>query len=284
MLQISNLQTLIDFFSGVYGQGQSGSPVEAELTADLDFADMPQYYFAGGVPTGVNNWYVNFNGNGHQIKNIYCSGVSLWFLFPNLQEGYIANLWLTDLYVIASDKVALVRNMYGSAFLKNVHVTGTMQGGSEAAGMVVSTSSASTKISECSFSGNLSATNVGGILRTRSTYSGKIINCCVLGKITATTAGAGIADVSVSIINCFFRGIIEASKVYPIGLSANTAINSYAVLYGGTSNTVQSVAQNNCLYDSTIATAEGITVPALTPATTAELHDASYMRNAGFVN
>ncbi|MBR6400119.1 MAG: hypothetical protein IKS17_02695 [Firmicutes bacterium] len=284
LISIGNIYTLIEFFNGTYGQGTAAEPLEVVLTADIDFADMPGVYsWAAGTGAASNDWYVDFDGGWHTISNIYFSGGDLWFLFPNLRGGCLKNLYLRDMYIIAGDRASLVRNMYNAAYIQDVHITGRIESGNYAAGFAMYVNSSSNKVRECSFSGELKSKNAGGIVYSRSNSpNAKIVNCCFIGKIDASTQAAGIICTSSTAVNSFFKGIIISTKVYPLTNTANMATCCYAVLYDGTSNTVQNVAQNNCLYDSDKATEAGITVPGLTAATSAQLKSSSYMRNAGY--
>ena len=283
-IQISDLDTLIAFFNGDHGQGSSAEHIEAVLTKDLDFADKGIYYWAGSNNAPTTTWYADFDGQGHSIKNISSSGEGKWFLFEALYDGYLINLNIEDINITATGNVALVNQLRGKAVVQNVHVTGKYKG-TTVAGISIGSNSGNTKVRGCSFHGEMEGTNAAGISYNTVSVTGsnRIMNCAAVAKINVTGTGAGIAYTSGWTSGSFFRGTIKAGTIYPLISGSNRCTESYVVLEEGTTGTIANITQQNtCVYDADVAAAAGLTVQGLTAATTLQIKDPGYMRNAGY--
>ena len=101
MIEINTIQDLIAFSNGDYGRGTSSEYLDVVLTADLDFADLTEYDSPYNWSGCTGTWYVNFNGQGHKIDNIYYMGTAAWGFFNTLY-GSVKNLKLTNMYVTSA--------------------------------------------------------------------------------------------------------------------------------------------------------------------------------------
>lgn len=290
-IEIGTIEQLVAFSEGDYGRGSSGSPLDVKLIADLDFADYEDGYMWSGC-TGT--WYVNFDGQGHKVDNIYYTNTAQWGFF-NTVVGTVKNLKLTNIYVLSTGGCVAGIAVYPTGTIQNCHVSGnietmgTIQATGFASGICWQMANGGT-IGECSFSGVLKggyyANGIGAVMA-----NGIIRNCGVNADLYGRyTGGTGSSwNGYTAVVDCYFKGKQQATTIFIMGENAYV-YNCYAVLKDGTSGSFSNASPSmaNCLYDATVAGDAGIAsaiqsaFPALTGATTAELQSVSWLRSKGF--
>lgn len=305
MVEINTIQDLIAFSNGEYGRGTSSKYLDVALTADLDFNDLKEndnpYNWHGCTGT----WYVNFDGQGHKIDNIYFMTSSpsdvAWGFFYTLY-GTIRNLNLTNLYVTGSANMAgLVSYLHGCAYNCKVsgHVENIYPEGADGyvAGLVRYIYSNSTaggaRVDRCAFSGTLKSVNgtcTGLVGNVESKNTAFVSNCIFIGDIYTNNAWiVGIASNKVIVCNCEFRGTTHMNVVHDMCFcgrdSDGRGHNCIVVLYPGSTGTLKAdeASYYNFYMDSTIAAEAGYSVPSqFISATTEQLHDTTWLHNHGF--
>lgn len=282
---ISTIQELIAFSNGDYGRGTSSAYLDVELTTDLDFNDLKEYDAAYNWAGCTGTWYVNFDGRGHKVDNIYYMGSAAWGFFGTVY-GSVKNLDLTNMYVTttASNATAAGIAAYAAgAIIKNCHVSGFIESlNYVACGIVGFRSNADPTIRECSFSGTLRSYNATcGIMCTGGAY---IYNCIVTGELINRGELVIFWGSSYCLmVNCAFRAKVTAPSSV-IAFYNNTVYQCYFVMLEGSTGNVGTRASSvvNVYYDSDKASAAGISVTGATAATTAELKDDTWLKEHYF--
>ena len=300
-IEIDTIEKLIEFSNGDYGRGSSSEYLDVKLIADLDFADLTEndipYNWAGCT----GSWYVNFDGQGHTIDNIYFIGTGNWGFFQELSTGStVKNLKMTNMYIAASCSVsggaAGVVSIAGSnCIIQNCHISGQIENTSVSggygynnncvAGVVGLPNGGGTKILNCSFSGVLKVAagadaHAHGIVGHGKNGGCSVYNCMAnvnFASDSAAHVGIKCFD-NQETVNCEFRG---QNVEYPFGF--NTNVNCIGIVESY-SKTIQCPnSHSNCYMDSDKASAAGITIPSnCGSATTAELKDSSWLFAHGF--
>jgi hypothetical protein len=284
---ISTIQDLVSFSGGEYGRGTSSEYLDVVLTADLDFADLKEhdnpYNWAGCTGT----WYVNFDGQGHKIDNIYYSGTGTWALFDTV-SGSIKNLKLTNVFVTAyNDIAAFVRNGR-NCVIENCAFSGFLETlAGEAVGYINYSDGANNIIRSCSYSGVLKSDNGNKssnpwIGWTGNTYS-TVWNSIFVGDVIST-GNCSCFGANARIVNCEFRGTLQAGGGLYYRSFQGSLYNCIAIVEQGSycSGYNGSGSSTNSYYDSDKASEAGLTGIGLTPATTAQLQDAQWLRDHDF--
>ena len=293
VIEIDTIEKLVKFGNGEYGRGTSSEYLDVVLTADLDFADLKEhdnpYNWAGCTGT----WYINFDGQGHKIDNIYYEGSNAWGFFGTLY-GSIKNLRLTNLYVtsLSSYCCGLMCFLGASAIVSNCHIAGNINAtnnssGTPACGICFQRSNGSV-IEHCSVSGRIFGTATAlGICQNSSgtTYT---YNCTIHAELEGRTSDAlPFTSQNAIVTNCIFVGTIKAGVTSWVGGYQTTFTNCIFVYKpGSTSNfTNARSSYNNCYYDDTVAQEGGFSLSAwLTPATTEQLQNGTWLNEHNIAN
>lgn len=284
-IQIGTIQDLVSFANGDYGRGTSGAYLDVVLTADLDFNDLKEYDNPYNWAGCTGTWYVNFNGQGHKVDNIYYMGSGNWGFFDDVQSGStIKNLKLTNLYVTGSHIGGVARYTRGVT-IENCHVSGQIVGitGSGISGIVGAAASV-VKVSSCSFAGTLQNTG-GGYASGVLSQDGNLqcYSTIVIADIIASNYIFGISADSQLLVNCEFRGSLSgpSGRVSSLAGSRSSSTNCIAAIYSLSGSWYSHGNLYNCYFDSTLAAAAGFSLPG-TGATTEELKSATWLREHNF--
>ena len=301
-IEIGTIQELIAFGNGDYGRGSSGNLVEAVLTADLDFADLTEYDMPYVWSGCTGDWYVNFDGQGHTIGNIYYAGsIDRWGFFSVLKSGSIVkNLNLPNMYVAAQcgnadGGVGSIASIGEGCTIQNCHVSGQIENtrtdgdfntsNNCVAGIVGRPGNNSTTIN-CSFSGTLKIASTSGHIHgiAGHGYNGgcSVISCLCVADFVYLTGAAGIGikcyGNNGATLNSEFRGT-NAAIVFGFG---NT-INCIGIVDSSDDALVAPDTVISSYIDSTKAAAAGLTIPSnCGSATTAELQSINWLRAHNF--
>jgi len=287
-IKINTIQDLIAFSNGDYGRGTSSEYLDVVLTADLDFADLTEYdspYNWGGC-TGT--WYVNFDGQGHKVDNIYYAGAAHWGFFYETNGGSIKNLRLTNIYITTTTSCGIIVNRSGGTNFENIHISGdiTANGYCACFSAYNGTNTGRITITNCSFAGSIrSMTSFCSLIVSEGYNRSAVVNnFAANGNISSSEnlyLWGSNADGMIS--NAYFIGVANTRSSLRLGLYGGPQHNVYFVLKSGSKTSASSYnSVFNCYYDSTVATAAGISVSGVTPATTAELQDAQWLRDHDF--
>lgn len=281
---IDTLENLIKFSNGEFGRGTSSEYLNVVLVNDLDFNDLKEfdnpYNWAGCTGT----WYVNFDGQGHKIDNIYYMGSANWGFFDDVYgSSIIKNLKLTNLYVTGSNIGGIARVARGTT-IENCDVSGQISGvtGSGTGGIVGGASTVT--VSHCSFSGTIQNTG-GGYTSGILPQDGGLV--CYSSIVIANMSGRnyvfGFAGDRQTLINCEFRGSLSGpgGAVSSLAGKSSSSTNCIAAITSLTGSWYNHGSLYNCYFDSTLATAGGFSLPG-TGATTEELHSLSWLREHNF--
>lgn len=290
-IEISTIQQLVAFSNGEYSYGTAQEYLNVVLTTDLDFADLTEnnnpYNWSGCTGT----WYINFDGQGHKIDNIYYSGMADWAFFGTVY-GSVKNLYLSNMFVTSTRIVSgCVINLYGT--LENIHVSGYLENVSTnndltCCGLYFYASGSITRM--CSVSGTLKGGSVSGLGRNSNSSARSLISNC-LANADLTSIGAAnqcaaipFASINTTVVNCQYKGIAVANRLLTGGWEEFIS-NCILIYKPGTTaqNWVSNSTYYNVYYDSTFA-AEGEFTPlgAVTGVTTEQLHDTTWLRDHGF--
>ena len=281
MANISSISDLIDLSTGVYGYGSASEYLEVNLTTDIDFNDYTQGYMFTGCS---GTWYVNFNGNGHSIKNIYYTGANDWYFFENF-TGTISNLKIDDINIVTTGYIRLGYAV-GRTDLIDVNVTGILESLNNAVCPFFSMSNNKVfhTITRCSIVGNLKGTLVGILaLQNGVLAQGEVYDCNAYGEFIST------GDMTVTGCAKSWRlgivGVFQCVNLYWNNSSAFCQNDCYLVIkptstitgavYSSTNNGIT----NNCYYDADVLP-QGITISdGSIPATTAQLQSKTFMND-----
>lgn len=204
-IEISSEAELTDFRMRVNNGEKS---LCAKLTTDIQLSEnwTP---FAPGDGYISNAFGGTFDGNNHTIKNLTVTN----------GDGLFASV--------------------NGATIKNLKVEGTISGTSANVGGIVGKTQGKVTITNCSFTGSVSATNsgssnaAGGIVGRVNAGTLKVENCANHATVTAEKASAaGIIGYGgsnkVTITNCYNDGAISG-QWYPSGICAQNTNNKSTI-------------------------------------------------------
>lgn len=278
MIEINTLNEFIAFANGEYGRGNSGAYLDVILTADIDFLDGNISNWAGCK----GNWYVNFNGQGHSIKNIDYINTTTWSLFETIY-GTLQNLVLEDICAISTNGniAGFAYNCYAN--ISNCRITGYLASYSHAIGLVYLARNAVT-ISNCLFEGTLVSFNAETMAFSLDGGSCRFVKCGFMGIMKASSTLSPFANMT-TCEDCFYSGTINGVTLRPFSYQCNCircylAINRNSVI----SNAVQdSSTVTNCCFDAEEASAGNFLnmitsiFPSATQAQTQQLKDINWL-------
>jgi hypothetical protein len=153
----------------------------------------------GGNNSDQTAFKGNFNGNGKVIRNLAYSVTSITAggLFGIISNAIIENLGLENCNIVGYAALGGLVGYAKSSTISNCYVTGSVKG-SRYTGGLVGYAPYCTYISNCYFSGNVSAVGngltrgvgglvgfYGGICSGEGLYRSIISNCYVTGKVSA---------------------------------------------------------------------------------------------------
>lgn len=276
-----------------------------KLMNDIDLGDVPisgiitPGFMYGGVTLGFAG---TFDGNGHKIKRMHVEGSGL---FSSL-EYYptIKNLILEDPVVVStghnSDLTygagALAGTVNCSVTITNCSViNGNITGEDIVGGLIGYSHDQDIKISQCSFTGNVTSVKgiAGGLVgsfKNRTDiykYENKlnIDQCYTVGNIKAANSAGGIigkGDNGIKISNCYsVSNLQSAGEASGIGDKANIK-NSY---FAGTIESPSASGLNktgfisNSYFNSSLST-----VDSPYGLTTEQMYEKMYFSNWDFKN
>ncbi len=299
---INSIQDLLAFASGQYGYGSSSDYLDVELGADLDFADLTEYDMPYVWSGCTGDWYINFDGQGHTIDNIYYVGsINRWGFFSVLKSGSIVkNLNLPNMYVAAQcgnadggvggiasiGEGCTIQNCHVSGQIENTRTDGNFDTSNNCVAGIVGRPGNNSTIINCSFSGTLKIASTSGHVHgiVGHGYNGgcSVINCLCVADFVHPNSAAGIGikcyGNNGATLNSEFRGT-NAAVVFGFG---NT-INCIGIVNSATQALATPDTVINSYIDSTKAAAAGLTIPSnCGSATTAELQSINWLRAHGF--
>ena len=284
-VSIGTIQELVAFSNGDYGRGASGSPISVVLTADLDFDDLNEhdapYNWAGCTGT----WYINFDGQGHKVDNIYYSGTNNWGFFDDVQSGSaIKNLKLTNLYVTGSHIGCVARYTRGvtiencSVSGQAISITGSALGG------ICGGANATLIVRGCSFSGVIQNTG-GGYTAGVLPQDGRLqcFGTLIVADIIGQDWMGGFSVDGQTLVDCEYRGTLQgpSGKVTSLAGAYSSSTNCIAAIKSFSGSWYSHGNLYNCYFDSTLAAAGGFSLPG-TGATTEELQSIQWLREHNF--
>ncbi len=289
---ISSIQDLVSFANGDYGRGTSSAYLDVVLTADIDFNDLNEYDSPYNWAGCTGTWYINLDGQGHKIDNIYYAGSADWGFFGTVY-GFVKNLYLTNMFVTSARVVAgVVVNLMDNSVLENIKVSGHLENVSTnndltCCGLYFYARNA--KVIMCSVSGTLKGGSACGLGRNCENGRTYIFSCMVYADITAignsNCAGLPFASINTTVTNCEYRGDVKCPNGASILVGGwEEYILSCLLIYGaGTSGSWRSNSSySNVYYDSTLATEGGFTPPSITGAPTTDLQSAQWLHDHDF--
>ena len=283
-IEIDTIQKLIDFSEGVYGRGNSSEYLDVVLTVDLDFNDLAENNIPYNWAGCTGSWYVNFNGQGHTIDNIVYIGTNEWGFFNTLYGGKVENIYLTNIHVISTEHIAgVVIYKNSNPTLQNIHISGQLE-----------TINTNNEVPACGFyfqgEGSVSQCSFSGVIKSNGSAFGigqngntLVTDCMINADITAPIYTAPFTSTNATIINSEFRGTVTGGTLMVGAYSANLT-NCLLIYQPGTTGSWQSNSSYyNVCFDSTLAAEGGFDLSGfITPATTAELKDKTWLINKGF--
>lgn len=288
MIEINTIQDLIAFSNGDYGYGTAQEYLDVILTADLDFNDLKEYDAAYNWNGCTDVWYINFDGQGHKIDNIYYAGAAHWGFFYEMNGGSIKNLKLTNIYITTTASCGIITNRSGGTNFENIHMSGDITANGYCACFAASngTNSSDITITNCSFAGSIKSTTSYCSLIVSEGYNRSAIvnNYAVNGNISSSrNLYLWGSNANVTIFNSYFIGVASTNSTLYIGSDNGAEYNAYFVLKAGSKTSASACGTvQNCYYDSTVAIAASISVSGFTPATTEELQDTEWLHNHNF--
>lgn len=222
--QLAGLDSLLQESNSNYFTGKT-----VKLCDDIDMSGY-DWCNASGIFAGT------FDGQGHIISGLTITGNAMF----RYAAGEIKNFTLSGVKFENSNSGAvgaIVGDRNKTALkdsdlaIVNVHVvSGNVKGSGQVGGILGNTnggsgSSATVRIENCSFSGNISGTSpiTGGIVGYAvNTGSLNIENCTFNGNITSTPASSangfggivGCSKVSTTVNNSSFKGKLTVSETY----------------------------------------------------------------------
>lgn len=226
---------------GIAGKLKVGQTKYFELTADIDMTSLGNW---DPVCISEDGKGIKFNGAGHRISGLQCSGKPYASLF-GVVHGTITDLTLENCKVSNSGMCGILAaecgNSTGSlnAQIVNVHAVNcsvTVSGASAATEMGgLSAAAGNAKFTDCSYTGTLS-TNKGGYcggLVGKVVYESTIERCSADVTMTITSGnqnggilGAPTAGKKVTISDCFTTGAIKGGGSYMGGITGEMSSGS----------------------------------------------------------
>lgn len=286
---ISTIQELVAFSNGDYGRGTSSAYLDVVLTADIDFNDLNEYDTPYNWAGCTGTWYVNFDGQGHKVDNIYYAGSAAWGFFGTLY-GSVRNLKLTNVFVTVtgsnSSAAGCVLYLYGN--IDNVHISGQIECfntnmSNDACGLFSRGYGAT--VMACSVAGIIKGGVVCGIGRDGLSGSvNYVYNCMINAEVVATVDYAMPLGGSYGVFaNCEFKGNVKSNGRIMVGSYDSPLYNCILIFGSGSGTRWESRATyNNVYYDSTLAAEGGFTPPSITGAPTTDLQSAQWLREHYF--
>ncbi len=206
--------------ANLVNSGQSGAGAIFELASDIDLGAYCTESIANGnggwtpIGTDTNAFSGTFNGNGHVIKNLKIDRLEdSQGLFGCIRNAKINNVGLEDLNINAKYNIGgLVgySTQGASSTISNCYATGNISGAGSIGGLIGRSYVA---ISNCYVAVNITASdsNVGGLA---GESNASISNCYATGSINSTSSRAGgLVGLSyASISNCYATGTVSAGN------------------------------------------------------------------------
>ena len=251
-----------------------------------------------GLKPRVNTFMGTFDGQDHEIKNLYMNtnGTTFVGLFGVGNGATVRNLgisgeiiannctWVApiiafDPYITGtSSPTCMVENCYNKCNITTTNMFSGPNGIADVAGVANAYS-----VSKCYNAGNISvqSANSSANINVSGIGGTKVSNCGNTGNISATTAGytsiSGIAQQlqsqssvnGVEVKNCYNTGNLEISSTYSY---------SGGLMAGTISTNAYNNAVNNCYYLNTATITAGYTV------TNGQAVESSYMKSQNFIN
>ena len=265
--QLDSIRTNIDDLGYITGH--------YKLNNDIDLNVAPYNQGNGWIPFkgsfGDGDFDGTFDGDNHTISGLYInsSDFELIGLFGFI-SGTIRNLKLTDVNITSGS--VYVGSLGYAGSVSNVHVTGTVRGGSSMTGGLISRGA---NITNSSFMGTVTGTRVGGIVG--EIPGGTISSNYTSGTVSGTEKAGGLVGVisDPASINTSYSlatvtgsslegGIFGEAQGSATSVSQNS--NYYAGVLGGTAT--------NAIWDNTGTELTGITAT--------QIKDSLTFANAGF--
>lgn len=198
----------------------SKSTICAQLTDDIDLKGKEW------TPIGKNYYKGTFDGNDHEIKNLYVTGTTSnhYGLFGVLGAGgTIRNLTVSGRVEITGSGSnscgigGIVGQLGGAGTIENCTNKATVSGNYNTAGIVGRVGSSGGTIRACANLGDISGSNsVGGIVGY-AYYGVTASHCYNRGAVTAEVSKAGgivgyMNDTGAKFSNCYTTGAVKGSN------------------------------------------------------------------------
>lgn len=198
------------------------STICAQLTADIDLESKEW------TPIGKNYYKGTFDGNDHEIKNLYVTGTTSnhYGLFGVLgADGTIRNLTVSGRVEITGSGSnyygigGIVGQLGGAGTIENCTNKAAVSGNYNTAGIVGRVGSSGGTIRACANLGDISGSNsVGGIVGY-AYYGVTASHCYNRGSVTAEVSKAGgivgyMDDSGAKFSNCYTTGAVTAKSEY----------------------------------------------------------------------
>lgn len=203
----------------------SKSTICAQLTADIDLKD--EEWTPIGKGSSYDNVYKGtFDGNDHEIKNLYVTGTTSnhYGLFGVLGAGgTIRNLTVSGSVEITGSGSnyygigGIVGQLGGAGTIENCTNKANVSGNFNTAGIVGRVGSSGGTIRACANLGDISGSNsVGGIVGY-AYYGVTVSHCYNRGAVTASVSKAGgivgfMDDSGAKFSNCYTTGAVKGSN------------------------------------------------------------------------
>ena len=163
-----------------------------------------------------------FDGNNHEVKNIYVNTANNAGLFGGVFLATVENIKISGT-IISTENSAGGLIGKGPATIKNSRNEATVKAKRIAGGVIGEGGWQSILLESCFNAGAIysETSYTGGIA---GTYAGKISNCYNLGKVEGNNYSAGIlgeAAGKVEITNCFNQGNVISTRVIGAGIIAD---------------------------------------------------------------
>ncbi len=202
------------------------------LTADLDLAG-EEWTPIGSASAKFQGY---FDGGNHTISNLtiseatgyvglfgYVNGTAM----SNTVTPSIQNLKLTSVDISVNDSSSRVGALVGNPFvcyIKNVHVTGTVDGGKWTGGLI---GNGYVRIDDCSFEGSVSGSQAGGIA---GAGDARVYNCKVIGNVSAYSWAGGIignGQEGASAVGCYVKGDVSSEYNWYRGVGGIAGVGGH---------------------------------------------------------
>ena len=205
----------------------SKSTICAQLTADIDL-ESKEWTPIGKGSSYANTYKGTFDGNDHEIKNLYVTGATSnhYGLFGVLGAGgTIRNLTVSGRVAITGSGSSsygiggIVGQLGGAGTIENCTNRAAVSGNFNTAGIVGRVGSSGGTIRACANLGDISGSNsVGGIVGY-AYYGVTASHCYNRGAVTASVGKAGgivgfMDDSGAKFSNCYTTGAVTAKSEY----------------------------------------------------------------------